>query len=407
MTQAEVAAGRYTAAYISALERGLAKPSMAALTFLSERLGVSVPDLVAEERPEASRLEADVLLAAGSHQDALDRYDALLEQVRDDRRQRAEIQRGRAEALCRLGRGADAIPPAAESAEIFDALAEPADAAWSRYWLAYASYQIDNSADARTILLDLLTAERAGPTVAPDFRFRVLTALGNVESWDGEPERAIAYLEEARALSDSISLRQRAAFLSSLALQYRFAGDLERSIRAGHESLALYRAADAGLEMAALENNMGINFVDLGNLRRSAEHFARARELAADDARLLSEIAEGEARLALARGDHDGAAATAQGVIDAAGEGASPTAVAGAHLTVARSARQRGDIEGAQLAYGQATALLREHGPRSFLREVLGEWAELRASTGDHVGATVLYAEALGRGARRAPGSHP
>jgi tetratricopeptide (TPR) repeat protein len=378
---------------------------MAALTFLSERLGVSVPDLVAEERPEASRLEADVLLAAGSHQDALDRYDTLLDRLRDDRRQRAEIQRGRAEALCRLGRGADAIAPAAESAELFDALAAPADAAWSRYWLAYASYQVDNSADARTILLDLLTAERAGPSVAPDFRFRVLTALGNVESWDGEPERAIAYLEEARTLSGSISLRQRAAFLSSLALQYRFAGDLERSIRAGHESLALYRAADAGLEMAALENNMGINFVDLGNLERSASHFARARELAADDARLLSEIAEGEARLALARGDHEGAAATARDVIDA--DGASPTAVAGAHLTVARSARQQGDSQGSQRAYGLATAMLREHGPRSFLREVLGEWAELRASTGDHRGATVLYAEALGRGARRAPGSHP
>ena len=55
LTQAQLAKGRYTAAYISALERGLAKPSMAALTFLSERLGVPVPDLVAEERPALVR----------------------------------------------------------------------------------------------------------------------------------------------------------------------------------------------------------------------------------------------------------------------------------------------------------------------------------------------------------------
>ena len=41
LTQAQLAKGRYTAAYISALERGLAKPSMAALTFLSERLPAS------------------------------------------------------------------------------------------------------------------------------------------------------------------------------------------------------------------------------------------------------------------------------------------------------------------------------------------------------------------------------
>src|SRR5688500_11809247 len=71
MTQAQVAHGRYTAAYISALERGLAKPSMAALSFLSERLGVSVPDLVAEERPAVRRLEADLLLASGMFQEAL------------------------------------------------------------------------------------------------------------------------------------------------------------------------------------------------------------------------------------------------------------------------------------------------------------------------------------------------
>ena len=40
LTQAQLAGDRYTKAYVSALEHGLAKPSMAALTFLSERLGV-------------------------------------------------------------------------------------------------------------------------------------------------------------------------------------------------------------------------------------------------------------------------------------------------------------------------------------------------------------------------------
>ena len=39
LTQREVAEGRYTKAYVSALENGLIKPSMAALRFLAERLG--------------------------------------------------------------------------------------------------------------------------------------------------------------------------------------------------------------------------------------------------------------------------------------------------------------------------------------------------------------------------------
>src|SRR5688572_92006 len=248
LTQRQLAEGRYTAAYISALERGLAKPSMAALTFLSGRLGVSVPDLVAEERPAAGRLEADLLLASGKPQEALDRYDALLDAAGDDRRVRAELLRGRAEALYRLGRGSDALGPAAESAQLFDGLASPADAAMARYWLAGAHYQENNPAEARGILQELLAHDRAGLTVAPDFRFRLLAALGNTEAWDGETERALTYMEEARALAGDITLRQRAAFLSGMALQYLRLGDFERSIRVGHEGLALYQAADRSEE---------------------------------------------------------------------------------------------------------------------------------------------------------------
>lgn len=41
MTQAQLAAGRYTKAYISALEVGLAKPSLAALFFIARKLGIA------------------------------------------------------------------------------------------------------------------------------------------------------------------------------------------------------------------------------------------------------------------------------------------------------------------------------------------------------------------------------
>jgi transcriptional regulator with XRE-family HTH domain len=399
LTQAKLAEGRYTAAYISALERGLAKPSMAALTFLSERLGVSVPDLVAEERPSAGRLEADLLLAAARHQEALDRYDALLETAGEDRRIRAELLRGRAEALCRLDRGREAIAPASAAAEIYDGLAAPGDAALARFWLAVGHYQADNPSEARGIFEQLLANERAGVRVAPDFRFRLLAGLGNVEAWDGQSERALTYMEEARSLLGDISLRQRAAFLSGLALQYRFVGDLERSIRVGHESLGLYRAADAELEEAALQNNMGINFIDLGNTARAEEHLTRARELAErhEDPRLLSEVAEAEARLALARGDDARAIERAQAAVAAAQSGGSYLAAVGAHVTLGRLAHRNGDRPAAESAFEVAAALLRRNRARSRLRDVLAEWAGLRSAWGDAEGANTLYAEALGR----------
>jgi transcriptional regulator with XRE-family HTH domain len=399
LTQAALSKGRYTAAYISALERGLAKPSMAALTFLSERLGVSIPDLVAEERPLAGRLEADLLLASGQPQEALDRYDALLDAAGEDRRHRAELLRGRAEALCRLDRGADAIRPASEAAELFDALGAPADAAWARYWLAGAHFLTDNSAEAQGIYQQLLAEERAGLQVAPDFRFRLLTQLGNAEAWDGNAERALTYMEEARSLLDNISLRQRAAFLSGLALQYRFAGDLERSIRVGHESLALYHAADTERDQAVLENNMAMNYLDLGNASRAEEHLRHARELAErhDDARLLSEITEAEARLAFGRDDLELAAERAQAALAAADAGGSYLAAVGAHRILGRLAQRRKDREEAERSFDAAARLLRAHKSRSHLRDLLGEWAELRSGWGDVAGANDLYAEALGR----------
>ena len=400
LTQAQLAEGRYTAAYISALERGLAKPSMAALTFLSERLGVSIPDLVAEERPAAVRLEADLLLASGKPQEALDRYDALLGTAGEDRRNRAELLRGRAEALCRLTLGHQAIRPASEAAELFDALAAPADAAWARYWLAGAHYQEDNPAEARGILQELLAADRAGLDVAPDFRFRLLTQLGNVEAWDGEWSRGLTYMEEARTLVDEVSLRQRAGFLSSLALQYRRVGDLERSIRVGHESLALYRAADAEQEEAALQINMSLAFLQLGNLERANEHLRRAREIADryPDSRLGSDVSEAEAQLAFGRGDEEVAIERAEAALRGLTHNGSYLAAVGARLTLARIGRKRGDRAAAESEYRIATRLLTEHRAQSRARAVLAEWAELRTEVGDHAGANELYAAALGRG---------
>ncbi|HET6649403.1 MAG TPA: tetratricopeptide repeat protein [Candidatus Limnocylindria bacterium] len=400
LTQAQLAKGRYTAAYISALERGLAKPSMAALTFLSERLGVSVPDLVAEERPAASRLEADLLLAAGKHQEALDRYDTLLDAAGDDRRNRAELLRGRAEALHRLGRGADAIAPATESAELFDQLAAPADAAWARYWVAAAHYQADNPAEARSILQQLLADERAGLKVAPDFRFRLLVQLGNVEAWDGRTETALTYMEEARSLVEEASLVQRAAFLSGLALQYRRSGDLERSIRVGQEALAIYGAADTERERAALEINLALAFIELGNLERATGLLEHAHEVAVRlaDLRLVSDVAEAQAQLAFAQGDEESARRLAQSALSASGDGGSYLAAVGGLLTLARLARRRGGVVEAEGNYEKAVAILSEHRAHVRARDVLVEWAGLRTERGDHAGANELYVSAIGRG---------
>ena len=396
LTQAEVSKGRYTAAYISALERGLAKPSMAAISYISERLGVPVREFLAGEDLGASRLEADLLLAAGDPQAALDQYQTLLEGA-TDRRTRAELLRGMAEALCRLELGGEAIGIASEAVELLSDMGRKAEAAYAKYWLGYAHYQQENLREARAILENLLQQIREGLDVLPDFRFRLLTAMANVEAFDGEHQRALAYLEEARALTTDLDLRRRAAFLAGLAVSYRESGDYEAALTTGTQSLALFRAAESERDVAALTNNLALTYLQLGNLERAAELGTAAANLAASlgDQRLMAHLADTQAQIMLAQGDYSRAreqAAQAQSLAQASGN---HHAMASALLSEARIAVKSDRADDARRAFEAAIDQLRAHGPASRLIAALGELAQLHTASGDLKGANALYAEAL------------
>src|SRR5919107_5058769 len=79
LTQRALAEPRYTKAYISALENGLIKPSMAALRFLARRLGTVPAAFLADEDTHWERLDAELRLASGDWQAAADRFGAILD----------------------------------------------------------------------------------------------------------------------------------------------------------------------------------------------------------------------------------------------------------------------------------------------------------------------------------------
>jgi transcriptional regulator with XRE-family HTH domain len=131
LTQAKLAEGRYTKAYISALENGLSKPSLAALNFIAGRLALPVThfleDAEAATGPSWSRVEADLRLASGDWQAAADAYASLLESETQPVRS-AELETGLAEALYRLDRGGEAIRHASSAGAAFDAAGDQAGA---------------------------------------------------------------------------------------------------------------------------------------------------------------------------------------------------------------------------------------------------------------------------------------
>jgi len=396
LTQQQLAGERYTKAYVSALETGIARPSMVALNFLSGRLNLPASHFIDEGHPAWTRLEVDMQLASGEWQAAADGYRALLEDVNDDG-SRADLLRGMAEALARLDHGKETIAAASEAARLYGLAARPADAALARYWLAYGLYQSDNEPDARSLLTALLEQVRGGLHVEPDFEMRLLTSLAAVESRAGQPARALSYLEEARGLAADLDDRRRAAFLFNLAIGYREVGDFEAAIRAGTQGMALYRAAGAIFESARIENDLALAYLATGQIERARElaSDARTQIAATGDQRWMAAVADTEAQVALASGDTAGALRLAADAQDYAKRSGNELARLAAMLTEARAMRIDGQLTEAEQRFGAAAALARSSRVPNRLREVLREWADLRANAGDHRGAYELTSEAL------------
>jgi len=396
LTQSQLAGERYTKAYISALETGITRPSMVALNYIASQLGLPASHFLGEAHPTWSRLEVDMRLAAGDWAGAAEGYRSLMETGLGDVA-RAEALRGLAEAEARQDRGREAIAAAAESTRVFASLGRTVDAALSRYWLAYGTYLTDNEADARSQLQGLLAQVRSGLQVEPDFEMRLLTALAAVESRVGEHDRSLTYLEEARGMADDLDDRRRANFLFNLAISYRETGDIEAAIRVGQQGLALYRAAGAPFESATIENDLAMAYLALGNLERATELAAEAHEQfeTVGDDRFLAAVLDTEAQIALAGGLHDRALALTARSNQLARDTGNRLVETLSLITAARVLRARGDRAGAERRYAAAAELARAGSGQGRLRDLLGEWADLRAEGGDYQGAYELTAEAV------------
>lgn len=395
LTQQQLAGDRYTKAYVSALETGIARPSMVALSFLSERLSLPASHFIDESHPAWTRLEVDMQLAAGEWQAAADGYRLLLEDAPEE--MRADLLRGLAEASARLDRGKETIAAASEAARLYAEAGREPDAALARYWLAYGLYQSDNEPDARSVLTALLEQVRGGLQVEPDFEMRLLTSLAAVESHTGQAARALTYLEEARGLAADLDDRRRAAFLFNLAISYREVGDFEAAIRSGTQGMALYRAAGAIFESARIENDLALAYLATGQVERARELAADARRQIEEtgDERWLAAVLDTEAQVALASGSVEDALRLTAAARATAARGGNEYVGLVALITEARALRQAGRDQEAEERFGEAARIARASRVPQRLREVLRDWADLRADRGDHRGAYELTSEAL------------
>jgi tetratricopeptide (TPR) repeat protein len=396
LTQQALAGSRYTKAYISALETGVAKPSMAALNYLAERLGMPAAAFVSDTETVWTRLDADLRLASGDYADALDAYQDLLD-AEPSKSERAAILTGMSEALVRLARGPEAVRPAAEATALLEELGRPAERAVAAFWLAGAHHAADNEDEARALLRGILDGLRGGLTAEPDFTVRVLIALSQVETEAGATETALAYLHEADGLAGELDLRRHATYLHSLAVGYRHAGDHEAAIRAGMRSLTLFRQAEAELEATTIANSLAVAYLETGSIDRAREMAGMARRtldrLGNED--LLAHLADTEARISLASGDLPSAERQADEAIGRSEQANNLRALLDALVTKARILLRAGREEEAIGLFERAAGLPQTVGSSVRRREVLSAWADTLARLGRHDQAYQIMREAL------------
>ena len=192
LTQQQLAGDRYTKAYVSALETGIARPSMVAL-----QLPRRAP--LAAAQPLPRRAEPDLEPPCGRH-DARGRRlaGAPPTATRIAPRRRRSTTTGAPRSCAAAPRrslawttGKDTVTAAAEAARLFASLGRVSDEALARYWLAYGLYLSDQEADAQSLLTSLLERVRAGLKVEPDFEMRLLMALAAVASRSGDYARSL------------------------------------------------------------------------------------------------------------------------------------------------------------------------------------------------------------------------
>jgi len=390
LTQQDLAGDRYTKAYISALELGHAKPSMAALDYLAPRLGTRPDRLLSDESERWTRLEADIHLAAGRFDQALEAFHTLASRE-EDKTRRGELLLGVGEAAIRLRRFDEAAGALQEAHRLLAAAGRAADVRRATYWQSAVHGALDDPDMARHMLLGLLTD---GPIEGddPGFEVKIRIGIAGLEFVHGSIERARVYLEEAADMADQLDVRRRAVYFDTLAKVRSAAGDHEAAVRAGTVALTLLREVGYEVQAASMENDMAMTLCAMDALER-AEELARRSVATLERLEAWGDLAHAVDTLAtvrLARRDATGALELADRSLAIEAEHGPADEQVGARITRAKALEALGRADEAEAAWAAAIELAGRIPSASRRRRILSARAKQLADGGRHAEAYEL-----------------
>ena len=431
LTQDDVAQPEFTKSYVSAVERGKARPSLKALELMSRRLGIPMPELLTVapdvvDTLDLAALEEDVEYQLDCARRAIDtgqggealRLIAVaeegagtaLDQLGGATRYRLSYLR--ALAYLRVGEASTAQRELTRTLDLAAALDDGGGAVEQVRYLIGGAYSEQNLPQlAVEYHTRGVEAIQAGVVKDPNLQLLIYSNLAN-DYWAlGDSGRAVAFYQEALKLLDRVSnLERQSGIYWGLSVAYKALGDMTRATLYAGRAIAIYEATANQTAAAQMSVNLAELLIDRGDYPAAEAALTRARTLleATGNPLFLSAVYQRYAALELARERlAEAAEYSARGVQlseavyqTQAGQG-DPAARSNMQRTYIRALRMAGRVAEAQgdratadARFTTALDLARDAGLWEAAADLAYAYAELLTARGAHEQAGTYYRQA-------------
>lgn len=382
MTQSEVAAEQFSVSYISAVERGQIRPSLGALEKLSDRLQISVAELLRadvgdipthglsggylslaeKDDVEAQMREAQILVRQGKAEEALNLLSPLGERGMSLREQ-AMYKWHLAFTYNALRRNDEARRDAQDGLQLAERIGDPDLRERMRLELSQAYSNANKRQPALDQLHLCLEAIEKGVVLDPIFKLRVNYSLGNEHWLAGDHETAVQFLREASTLASEVLDPERLGLLyARLSATARAQGDTRNAKSFASRSVAAYEEATTRRLGSQVAVRLGRAFTQAGMTEEAVEQLRGARDRAERqaDAQSTADADVALATLYLKQERTNDAAEAAKRALALSTELGDELLQAEAHVALAQVQELKKDNTGADRSYEEAIDLMRK-----------------------------------------------
>jgi tetratricopeptide (TPR) repeat protein len=389
LSLAQLGKGHVTAPAIYLVETGRTRPSLPTLEHIARRTGKPIEYFLADpggtaDDAHAGLTELESLVASNRFAEAAELGERLLH-LGTSAHRLGRIRYYMAFSLLNLARPKEAAVLLKDAHAHFAAaddklmLAECLGAEASLVNLTQHPGGVDLAQRALALLRTLNPVPKTTEA-------RLLGILGNAYVSNKEWDQAIAAYQEAITAAGAVyDLRRLAMMYGGMCYAYREIGEIEAAVRFANRSIALFEVLRDQLNLARVENNLGLILLARGEAAHAREHLDRSLNLQEE-----SELEIGRSHVLLSISElnlHEGKVREARDLANQALELAERLEerpnIAEAHIWLALAADREGDEKTTDHEFQLAIAELTSIGAEERLLNCHGKYAEVLERRGE------------------------